>query len=172
MSLLFADECGQSDRCPDRHVCRYTEDGLSKCECRTGWNGTKCRTNPDNCINNDCENGEECVDMLDDYVCIELIPPTETPSPTPAITTDKPTSRTTSPTAVTVISPSATTSSAGVSDIPTSITTGSSTATTTQGAPTSGSSLGTLHSHVDALYGIIATCPKCISCDSDIKYTM
>jgi len=50
----------------------YRKDKL-ECECRKGWNGTDCRTNPDNCINNDCKDGAACFDMLDDYACIELV---------------------------------------------------------------------------------------------------
>ena len=63
----------KSDRCPDKHVCVYRKDKL-ECECRKGWNGTDCRTNPDNCIDNVCKDGAACFDMLDDYACIELVP--------------------------------------------------------------------------------------------------
>ena len=51
----------------------YRKDKL-ECECRKGWNGTDCRTNPDNCINNDCKDGVACFDMLDDYACVEPVP--------------------------------------------------------------------------------------------------
>ena len=53
--------------------------------CIAGWSGTDCRTNDDDCVDNNCENDAKCVDMLDAYACIGHARPVETTpwNPTP-----------------------------------------------------------------------------------------
>lgn len=39
------------------------------CDCLEGFTGSNCQTNPDDCVDNTCQNGAECVDGLGNYTC-------------------------------------------------------------------------------------------------------
>lgn len=40
------------------------------CECKSGFNGTHCEKNIDDCVNNECGWSAECVDLINTYVCL------------------------------------------------------------------------------------------------------
>lgn len=55
-------------------TCRFhgtcSEDaGVTRCDCQTGYLGTNCETNVDDCANSACNTGR-CVDLLSAYVCL------------------------------------------------------------------------------------------------------
>lgn len=49
--------------------CRDALDGY-ECECYSGFVGTECSINIDDCVNNVCMEGSTCIDGVDKYTCI------------------------------------------------------------------------------------------------------
>uniref|UniRef100_A0A3Q3FA92 Protein eyes shut homolog n=1 Tax=Labrus bergylta TaxID=56723 RepID=A0A3Q3FA92_9LABR len=47
------------------------EDGIYSysCLCESGWTGSRCETNIDDCASGPCLNGGSCVDLIDKYAC-------------------------------------------------------------------------------------------------------
>lgn len=61
-------ECG-SNPCKNEGQCVNELNGY-KCKCKTGFNGTNCEINIDDCANpNPCQNGATCSDGLASYTC-------------------------------------------------------------------------------------------------------
>ena len=68
--LLFAvDQCVSSElnRCENGATCIPDGNGLV-CECVSGYNGTYCEVNIDDCVNSPCIHGN-CEDRVNDYRC-------------------------------------------------------------------------------------------------------
>ena len=59
--------CTQSDTDADGH---YTCDlDTGEKVCLTGYEGTDCKDNIDDCLSDPCQNGAECEDALNDFIC-------------------------------------------------------------------------------------------------------
>lgn len=39
------------------------------CHCPAGYEGDRCETNIDDCVDNKCENNATCVDLIQEYTC-------------------------------------------------------------------------------------------------------
>ncbi|XP_072035205.1 uncharacterized protein [Amphiura filiformis] len=63
-------ECANRMMCQNGGVCERASDGMTgMCVCATGWFGTNCENNIDDCQPNPCQNGGNCVDLVEGYRC-------------------------------------------------------------------------------------------------------
>ena len=58
------------DTCSSNGVCKERLGGGFLCICDNGWKGVHCDENIDDCRQNQCAHGAECVDTLADFECI------------------------------------------------------------------------------------------------------
>ncbi len=57
-----ADTCRFHGQCSD-------DAGVAQCQCATGFSGSNCQTNIDDCVNSAC-NGRQCIDLINSNVCL------------------------------------------------------------------------------------------------------
>lgn len=62
-------EYGENGVCQNDGTCK-NEIGEFKCECLAGFNGALCEVNIDDCVNNLCYTGSQCIDGNLSYSCV------------------------------------------------------------------------------------------------------
>ena len=63
------DEClQQPPLCQNNATC-VNLDGTYRCDCVPGFTGFNCETNIDECASDPCQNGGQCLDGIDGYIC-------------------------------------------------------------------------------------------------------
>ncbi|KAL8564073.1 hypothetical protein ACOMHN_034550 [Nucella lapillus] len=68
-NCVAQDLCSESNPCQNGSTCDNGAAGKTSCRCLTGYSGSLCQHNIDDCASNPCVNGE-CTDLVNNYTCI------------------------------------------------------------------------------------------------------